>query len=590
MRNTPIGALMHRAQTHPKSTAFIFHEQVWTYERLAADAQRLAQGLASRAVGPGDRVALHMMNRPEMIVAYYACFLLGAIAAPLRTAFKFAELAPLLQRLKPAVYIGEVGLYENVAPVDVSILAPNRRFVVNKIFEDDRIQPWEALFEGGTNEASSTPQASYQPSVLINTSGTTGQPKFVMHTPDTLSESASLMFRHWELWQDDIVVEPLAMAHMSGLVTFLCYIQFGISFILLESFDADTVLDAMERYGCTRYLGFPAQYAALLERQLARPRNLTSLRLCLTGGDTCPVDLQKQVTSIFSAPLYNLWAATEVVGSLTFGLQDGPVTRIAKGAQVRLIDDRGAEVAVGEVGELLIRGGNVFPGYWNDPEATEESLKAGWYHTGDLMRRGEDDDLWFVSRKKDIIIRGGTNISPVEVEEALVACHHAVEQAAVVGMPDKVLGQRVFAFVKLTEGTAHAVVTDILRRVATRLASYKVPDDLQVVDELPRTTLGKVDRNKLLTMAPTSERAGTLQMRAAARTEAFTKATNTDRETSLEQETAVPTPATGTDGIVSSDLINCDVRDGSAIRLNLLDEVGHQPSWNLPSTKLHRSR
>ena len=122
MKMTPTGALTHHAQTRPMSAAFVFHEEVWTCERLATEAERLARGLAARGVGPGDRVALHMMNRPEMIVAYYACFKLGAIAAPLRTAFTFAELAPLLQRLKPALYIGEMGLYENVAPVDASIL------------------------------------------------------------------------------------------------------------------------------------------------------------------------------------------------------------------------------------------------------------------------------------------------------------------------------------------------------------------------------------------------------------------------------------------------------------------------------------
>jgi long-chain acyl-CoA synthetase len=516
MKITPLGALMHQALTHPKRTAFIFHEEVWTYERLAAEAQRLARGLAARAVGPGDRVVLHMMNRPEMIVAYYACFLLGAIAAPLRTAFKFAELAPLLQRLKPALYIGEIGLYANVAPVDVSILAPNKRFVVDGTFEDHGVQPWQALFEGATNEALPTAPASYKPAVLVNTSGTTGQPKFVVHTPATLSETLDLTLRHWGLWEDDIMVEPLPMAHMSGLVTFLAYIQFGTPFVLLESFDADTVLDTIERYHCTWCLGFPAQYSALLERQRLRPRNLTSLRICLTGADACPVDLQKQVTSIFGAPLYNIWAATEVVGSLTFGLQHGPVVRIVKEARIRLADDNGAEVADGEVGELLIRGANVFAGYWNDPEATEDSLKAGWYHTGDLMRRGEGDELWFVSRKKDIIIRGGTNISPVEVEEALVASHPAVEEAAVVGMPDTVLGQRVFGFVKLAEGTMHTVVSEILRRVATRLASYKVPEGLEVVDELPRNALSKVDRNKLLSMAPAAEKAGALQIAAAA--------------------------------------------------------------------------
>jgi acyl-CoA synthetase (AMP-forming)/AMP-acid ligase II len=227
---------------------------------------------------------------------------------------------------------------------------------------------------------------------------------------------------------------------------------------------------------------------------------LSSLRICLTGADVCPVDLQEKVTAIFGAPLYNFWGASEVVGSLTFGLENGPVVRIVEEAQVRLVDEAGADVPPGEVGELLIRGANVFAGYWNDPTATAQSLKAGWYHTGDLMRRGEGDDLWFVSRRKDIIIRGGTNISPVEVEEALVASHPAVEEAAVVGKPDEVLGQRVFAFVKLARGAKETVVAEILQNVAKRLASYKVPEDLRVLNALPRNALSKVDRTMLRAM------------------------------------------------------------------------------------------
>src|SRR4030088_2797372 len=207
MKVTPVGALMHQVQTRPKSAAFVFHEEVWTYERLAVEAESLARGLALRGVGPGDRVAIHMVNRPEMIVAYYACFQLGAIAAPLRTAFKFAELAPILQRLKPALYIGEMGLYGNVAPVDASILAPNKRFVVNGTFEDHGVQPWETLFDVATNESLSVSPASYEPAVLINTSGTTGQPKFVIHTPTTLSESVDLVIKHWGFSNDDVMIE-----------------------------------------------------------------------------------------------------------------------------------------------------------------------------------------------------------------------------------------------------------------------------------------------------------------------------------------------------------------------------------------------
>jgi long-chain acyl-CoA synthetase len=497
MKTTPLDALMHHVQTRPKSTAFIFHEELWSYERLAAEAERLARGMAAHGVGPGDRVVLHMMNRPEMIVAYYACFRLGAIAAPLRTAFKFAELAPLLQRLKPALYIGEIGLYANVAPVDASILAPNKRFVVNGNFEDHGIQPWQALFDADMDEKLSVTPASYKPAVLINTSGTTGLPKFVVHTPATLGATTDLVIRHWGFSDDEIMINPLPMAHMSGLACLLTYVGFGAPFVLLESFDADKVLDAIEDYRCTWCIGFPSQYAALLESQRARPRDLASLRICLTGADACPIDLQQRVTAAFGAPLYNLWGASETLGSLTFGLRPGPVKRIVKGAQVRLIDGDGAEVADGEIGELIIRGENVFDGYWNDAEATASSLKAGWYHTGDLMRRGEGDELWFVSRKKDIIIRGGTNISPAEVEQALVACHPAVEEAAVIGVPDAVLGQRVFGFVKLADGTKESVAAEILGNAAGRLAAYKVPEGLAVLDEFPRNALSKLDRNAL---------------------------------------------------------------------------------------------
>jgi long-chain acyl-CoA synthetase len=493
---TPIRALIHQAHSRPEGRAFIFHKDDWTYRQLADEAECVARGLVANGVRAGDRVALHMMNRPEMLVAYYACFRLGAIAAPLRTAFKFAELAPLLQRLKPALYIGESDLYRNVAEVDADIVPRQSRFIVDAACGKDGVKPWKSLSKQAEQADLPTPR-SHEPAVLVNTSGTTGQPKFVMHTPDTLAATTDLLCRHLGLAVDDVMVGSLPIAHMSGLIMSLTCAQRGTPFIVMESFDADAVLDNVERHRCTWMIGFPYQYAHLLERQQAEPRDLSSLRVCLTGADLCPVDLQERVTSTFGTPLYNFWAASEVVGSLTFGIDKGPVARIVEGAQVRLIDETGAEVPRGEIGELLVRGANVFTGYWNDPSATEQSLKVGWYHTGDLMRRGMNNDLWFVSRKKDIIIRGGTNISPIEVEEALVACHPAVEEAAVVGKPDNVLGQRVFGFVKLAAGAKDTVVTEILQNVAKRLASYKVPEDLQAVEALPRNALGKVDRKML---------------------------------------------------------------------------------------------
>jgi acyl-CoA synthetase (AMP-forming)/AMP-acid ligase II len=380
----------------------------------------------------------------------------------------------------------------------------DKRYIVGEPVKGCGTQPWEMLFGGVTGDALPVSSALHEPAALLNTSGTTGQPKFVIHTPATLSETVALMIRHWGFTDDDIIIEPLPMAHMSGLIVLLSNIARGVPFVLLESFDADAVLDAIERHRCTWCLGFPAHYAALLDRQRARPRNLASLRIGLTGADACPLSLQERVFAELGFPLYNIWGATEVVGSVAHGLQPGPVTRIVHGAQVRLIDDNGAEVRRGDVGELLIRGPNVFAGYWNDALATAGSLKVGWYHTGDLMRRGDGDELWFVSRKKDIIIRGGTNISPAEVERVL-GNHPAVHEAAVVGVPDDVLGQRVFGFVKIPGVVRPTIVAEILAFAAKQLASYKVPDGLGVVDDFPRNALSKVDRNALMAMAAEAE-------------------------------------------------------------------------------------
>jgi long-chain acyl-CoA synthetase len=501
----PTEALMQRAQSQPERTAFVFEEDAWSYRRLAEESERVAQGLAASGVKAGDRVVLHMMNRPEMLVAYYACFRMGAIAAPLRTTFTCAELAPMLQRLRPALYIGESALYPNVAPVDATVLPREKRFIVDDADQNHAVQPWDVLKQAPHSDLP-TP-ASHQPAVLINTSGSTGQPKFVVHTLDTLAATTELIHRHFGLSADDVIVSPLQLAHATGLRLSLMFVQFGLPFIMLQTANPDIVLDRIERHRCTWMLGFPYQYAGMFEAQQAKPRDVSSLRICLTAADVCPIDLQNRFTSALGVRLHNIWGTTEATGQLTFGLQPGPVVRIGEEGQVRLVDEHGSDVAHGEVGELLIRGANVFTGYWDDPAATAQNLRDGWYCTGDLMRRGEGEELRFVSRKKDIIICGGTNISPTEVEEALVACHPAVEEAGAVGKPDPVLGQRVFGFVKLAAGAREGVLAEILQNVAGRLAPYKVPAGLRVIDALPRIGLSKVDRRALARMAGEDESA-----------------------------------------------------------------------------------
>jgi long-chain acyl-CoA synthetase/feruloyl-CoA synthase len=256
----------------------------------------------------------------------------------------------------------------------------------------------------------------------------------------------------------------------------------------------------LNAHRCTWFIGLPFMFTALLQRQQAHPRNIDCLRTCIAAGDVCPPQVQDQFPSVFGIPLRSSWAATEALGSLTYGLESGRVNRIVKNAQVRgLVDDNRMPVSPGEVGELVVRGPHVTIGYWAGAGLVEDAPEGGWFHTGDLMRQDEKGNLWFVSRKNHLIIRGGSNISPAEVERVLMT-HPAVRDAAVIGVPDPELGQRVAGFVQLASSAQSADPDEILVYLTGRLADYKVPESLQIVDEIPRNATGKVDRQSLSKM------------------------------------------------------------------------------------------
>jgi acyl-CoA synthetase (AMP-forming)/AMP-acid ligase II len=441
-----------------------------------------------------------MPNTPEMAVALYACFRVGAIACPTNLRFKTAELREIFQRLEPALYLGDEQLYAYVETVEPEILAGDKRFVIGASGAYKGAKPWSALLVDGASRRRLPPEPDKDaPAVLLMTSGTTGRPKFVTHTPVTLGAMAEA-FAHLDLDAAQTVLNPCPMVHAGGVVVFLASVHFGAPMVLVERFDPDAVLDQIESHGCTWMLGLPFMCDALLERQRKRPRKVSALRHCLCAGDGCPVQLQVQFEAAFGTPLRNVWGATEVIGSNTYGLQPGPVTRIVPGAQIRLVDDDGRNVPRGEVGEFLVRGPYVTVGYWVGPDRTDDATRDGWFHSGDLMRQGEGDALWFMGRKKDVIIRGASNISPVEVERVLLS-HPLVQDAAVFGVADPVLGQRVAAVVQLSSGVSDSALGAVLGDTKRQLADYKVPERLLAVDAVPRNSLGKVDRRAAAAMA-----------------------------------------------------------------------------------------
>jgi long-chain acyl-CoA synthetase len=499
MTMTPTGALHHRTETWPKNVAFIKDKEIWTCGRLTSEVHRLARGLIELGIQQGDRVALHMANLPELVVAYLACFKVGAIAAPLNIRLKTAELEPLLERLRPSLYVGQAAFYNQIASVDSSILAANRRFVVDGPVKDPRVQPWSDLLCDTNGAVIKRTIDANAPGVLLTTSGTTGQPKFVIHTLATLGKIAESL-GHWDLDAGDVAAIACPMVHASGCFTMLACIWLGVPFVLFERFDPGTVLDGIESQRCTWMVGLPFMFSALLLGQQARARKVDSLRTCLVGGDVCPPQLEEQFGSVFGVPLHTVWASTEAMGSLTYGLEPGPVSRVSDGAEVRLVDDGRVPVPVGELGEMILRGPNVSIGYWAGPGLIEGAPEDGWFYTGDLMRQDGKGNLWFVSRKKYLIIRGGSNISPVEVEQVLTS-HPAVRDAAVIGVPDPELGERVAGFIQLVSSNPRNInLKNIRSYLAERLADYKIPEKLKIVSEIPRNPLGKIDRKLLLSL------------------------------------------------------------------------------------------
>jgi long-chain acyl-CoA synthetase len=295
----------------------------------------------------------------------------------------------------------------------------------------------------------------------------------VAHSQATLASIATRLMS-LNVQAGDVVAFFMPMVHASGLCTFLTSLLAGASLVMLDANDPDGILDAVEAHSCTYLAGLPTMLAHLMSCQRHRPRNVSSLRVCRSGGDVPLPGQQEEFPSLFGVPLRNFWASTEGAGSFTYGLRPGAMSRPIPGVEIRLVDADDRPVARGAPGEMLLRGPHIALGYWTGP-GEWGGFTDGWYRTGDIMREDEEGNFRFVSRAKNLIVRGGSNISPVEVEQVL-ASHPVARDAAVLGVPDPLLGQKIVGFVQLAEGVAAERLEEILRAASLRLADYKLPE------------------------------------------------------------------------------------------------------------------
>lgn len=483
--------LVETAAARPDRPALRLGDHITSYAELDAGSARAAALLRAEGVRPGDRIALMLPNVPEFVVLYYGALRAGAIVVPLN---------PLLKERETAYHLtdsGAVLLFEwHQAPgegTQGAAAAGVRRVAVEPA-------SFAALLAGHEPCTEVARTADDDVAVLLYTSGTTGKPKGAALTHGGLRHNTEVMKVHvTRMTPDDVVVGCLPLFHIFGQIcTMSVAVCSGASLTLVPRFDPQTVLDAIAGDRATVFGGVPTMYAALLQHPA--DADVTSLRMCVSGGASLPVEVLHGFEKRFGCAVLEGFGMSETSPVVTFNHLDRPrkagsIGTPIQDVEVRLLDDKGRDAGAGEIGELAVRGPNVMKGYWNRPAETAAAIPDGWLRTGDLARRDDDGYFYIVDRKKDMIIRGGYNVYPREIEEVLHE-HPAVALAAVVGVPHQQLGEEVAAAVVLRP-EARATAEELRQYVKDRVAAYKYPRVVRLMDTLPMGPSGKILKREI---------------------------------------------------------------------------------------------
>ena len=491
--------LQENAKAFPDRTWLHYEGAQWAYADGDAVTSRIAAGLMRIGIKAGDRVALLFANCPEIVFCYFACFKIGAVAVPINTRFQTAELIYAINHSGAVLLVGQHDLCAPLIAARAEL--PHLAEIIVVGIESFARLSQEALVELPKVDEN-------QLAVLMYTSGTTAKPKGVMHSHATLRRQSTnyLAVLGASVYAQTLVSLPLC--HIAAFSVFLlCTTEAGGTATILPRFEPGAVLRSIAENRITYAGAMPVMMNALVNHADAGTYDLSSLRLFIVGGDCAPLELQHRFRDLFGVEVDELCGMTEVMYcNQPFNLGErrpGSIGKPFGDVRIRLEDADGHEVPTGEVGEIVVHSGAVTLGYWNDPENTKAALKGGGMHTGDLARRDSDGFLWFAGRSKDIIIRGGSNISPGEVEDVLYT-HPAVYEAVVVGVPCSELGQRVRAYVTLKPG-AQATDRDLMDWATRKIAAYKAPEASCSSPLCPRERPARFSERPFATKRPTSK-------------------------------------------------------------------------------------
>lgn len=504
------------ATDYPEKVALIFRDQPTSFGELAVAVRRLAAGFRALGIEPGEKIGLLLPNCPPFLYAYYAAAMIGAVVVPSNPLLKPAELAYIWRDCDLRAIVTVPQLLPVVQAARQSL--PGLRHVVSVVGREempdpavaDTVDGFVALADvlrlgAGCLAAGAVPDAPDRDpqacAVIIYTSGTTGYPKGAMLSHFNLMRNVEQVQLTFHFFPEDRFITILPLFHaFAGTVCMHTALAVGAASVLMENFAPARAFETMERHGVSIFCGVPALFHGLLQFPVDRPYDLSKLRLLVSGGAPLPAPTLHALEARFHIPVLEGDGPTECspvtsVNPLEGVRKVGSVGLPMPGVEIAIFDEDDSPLPTEAMGEIVVRGDNVMLGYLNQPEATAEAMRGGWYHTGDIGKIDSDGYVYILDRKKDMILVGGLNVYPREVEEALFH-HSAVADVAVIGLPDAVRGEEVTAVVVLrTE--ASATERELIVFCRERLANYKVPRTVLFRETLPRGGTGKVVKRLL---------------------------------------------------------------------------------------------
>ncbi|MEJ5375335.1 MAG: long-chain fatty acid--CoA ligase [bacterium] len=488
---------------YPRRIALVDEGKRWDYAALLERVKSLAAGMLQRGIRPGDQVAIMLPNCHEFVEAYFATLALGAVATPVNFRFLAQEIRFVLEDSEARALFFHSSYAKRVAEALEGLPGPDVLVRVEKEAEGPG-EEFERLLSDVSNIETPFPTREEDPCQLMYTSGTTGAPKgaLIPHRAVLWNLINTMYGREDREGEKALIIGP--MYHTAALNNHLTIqMALGGTAILIRSFEPELVLRVIQEEKATTISGAPTMFHMLMEHPNANKYDRSSITKCTSGASILPQETRRRLEAFFPGiqGIYDVYGCTEAAPTISI-LRDqesrkkpGSVGRALPFVEVRIVDEQDREVAPGEVGELVCRGPNVMLGYYRKPDATREVMRGGWLHTGDLARMDEEGYIYIVDRKKDLIISGGENIFPREIEEVLLE-HPAIADAAVVGSPDPLWGEVVHAFLVLREGYSlnQEAVVEYCKK---RLAGYKKPRRVTFLEQIPRNPSGKTLKTRL---------------------------------------------------------------------------------------------